>query len=361
MKRLDRYVAGLYLKGLAISAAACLALFATLDFFEKVDRILDRPLFEALGLATAYYTLHAPLFLHHLLPAVSLMGALAMVAVLSRSAELSTLHSSGISTLRAMRGVFFLAAALVAAAFVNQEWLLPSFSESLIESEEALRRAPEKRDDARFFNPPAAVDREGRIFQIGAYDIAANRMEGVTAVLRRSGSVEIVRAAAADHDAAAGGWRFRDGHIQVLADDVAGVRHAPIGPEGRLVVTDIGPGDILQRRTEAALLSRAQLKDRMREHKGVAALRVQYYHRLSAPLSAAVLVLTGLPVFLWGHGRNLAAGVLLSIAITAAFFFSQMACSVLGSQRLISAQLAAFLPPAAFGALAAWFWSRVRT
>lgn len=364
MKRLDRYVAGLFLRGLALFGPACAALYVTVDFFEQIDRVVETFSMERLAAAARYYALQLPLIGHYLLPAVALLAAVAAVATLRASGELTAIQSSGIS-LRRLFATFHATGWLLAAfSFANQEWLLPAVSGPLREAEETFKKGPERREVVtRFPNPPVVHDRRGWFVQMGVYDASARAGERVTAIQREGDLRRILTAERATYDAARGAWRVESGRRQIWEPDRPEIRTEPFstGPEGIVWETEITPEQILGRRTEAALLPRSELRERIQEHRGIASLRVQYYQRLAAPLAAWLLPACGLPLFLAGRGASFAAGILFTILAAGLFFFLQVVCAVLGGQRVLTPQAAAFLPPAALAAAAALAWARVRT
>lgn len=361
MKRLDRYVTGLFLRGFWIFGGACLGLYVTVDFFDKVDTLAEDPTLARCLAAGAYYVLQGPLILHYLLPSVALLSAVAAAAALARGAELTTLQSSGISIRRAFGSLFAWTLLLMGAAFVNQEWVLPAVSGPLQAAEEALKRKKRAADpdDALFHNPPVGYDRAGWVLQAGSVDLRTNVLSAVTALRRNGEERTLLTAARAVPEA--GGWRLFDGQEQVFGGGRPGVVRTRFGREGYFLSTDMTPASILKAEENPLFMGRRALRARMREHKGIAALRVQYYNRLAAPLGPLVLVTAGLPAVLWRRQRSFTAGVFFTIVVAGLYFFAQVSCAILGSQRLLTPQAAAFLPAALFLAAGAWLWTRVRT
>lgn len=362
MRLLDLYVIRLYGKGLLVLGSACLALYITVDFFDKVDNIFQNPGPEKFAAAGTYYLLQIPLILHYMLPAIALLAGVATLATLARGAELVTLQSSGISPRRALAGTFLVAGLLSGFAFINQEMILPAVAVPLEEATETMKQKPlDPDEDTRFHNPIVAYDDQGWILQMGSIDTVTGEIENATAV-RRAGRIRtIVTARRGIYDNSLGGWRFFEGQIQTLDETRPEITRTPLPPEGHLLLTPASPEIIFKSQEETLFLPRDELHARAQEHRGIASLRVQYYHRLAAPFSPLVLLAAGLPICLLKRTGTLAAGIFLTIVTAGLFFFTQISCAILGSQRLITAQLAAFLPAAIFLALAGWLWTKVKT
>ncbi len=362
MKLIDRYVIGLYGRGAALFGAACIALYITVDFFDKVDNLFDHPSLEKFQAAGAYYFLQVPLILHYLLPSIALLAGMASVATLTRGAELATLQSSGLSVRRALAGTFLIAGLLTGFAFINQEIVLPAVAMPLEEATVALKQKPvDPDDDTRFYNPTVAHDKAGWVMQMGTIDTATGEVEGVTAIRRSKDRQTLLTARRGVYDNDAGGWYFYEGQIQTLSQASPEIVRVPFGPGGYFLLTEISPESILRSQEETLFLRRDEIHARAREHPGIASLRVQYYNRLAAPFSPLVLVAAGLPLCLRRRGQTLAAGIFLTIVTAGLFFFAQIFCTILGAQCLMTAQLAAFLPASLFLAWSAWAWAKVKT
>lgn len=362
MRLVDRYVTRLYARGLLLLGAACVALYVTVDFFDKIDNLMENPNRGKFAAAGMYYLYQVPLILHSMLPAIALLAGVATVATLLRGAELATLQSAGLSTRRALWGAFLVAGVLCGFAFLNQEMILPAIASPLEEATETMKQRPRDEDeDTRFYNPTVIYDAQGWLFQAGSIDTLTGEIENLTAVRRSGSSQTFITARRGVYENRLGGWRLFDGRIQTLDENRPEIDRAELPPGGHLLVSEAGPDAILKSQEETLFLPRDELHARAREHRGIASLRVQYYHRLAAPFSPLVLLTAGLPLCLLKRTSTLAAGIFLTIVVAGLFFFTQITCAILGSQRLITAQLAAFLPSALFLAGGGWAWAKVKT
>lgn len=362
MRLVDRYVTRLYGRGLLLLGAACVALYVTVDFFDKIDNLMDHPSREKFSAAGMYYLYQIPLILHSMLPAIALLAGVATVATLLRGSELATLQSAGLSTRRTLGGTFLAAGALCGLAFLNQEVILPAVAAPLEEATETMKQKPhDENEDSRFYNPIVTYDAHGWLLQVGSIDTVTGEVEHVTAIRRSGGAQTFVTARRGVYENRLGGWRLFGGRIQIIDDNRPDIARLEIPPEGHLLVSEAGPDSILKSQEETLFLPRDELHARAKEHRGIASLRVQYYHRLAAPFSPLVLLTAGLPLCLLKRTKTLAAGIFLTIVVAGLFFFCQIACAILGSQRLITAQLAAFLPSTLFLAGGGWAWTKVKT
>ncbi len=111
MKILPRYILRHFLPIFAIAMVAFLGLYVIVDFFEKVDELLEKnvPVRDAF----AFFLLKMPFIAMQGVPLMTMLAALIALGILGRNRELVALQSVGVSATR-YTGPIVLAAAVIA-------------------------------------------------------------------------------------------------------------------------------------------------------------------------------------------------------------------------------------------------------
>jgi lipopolysaccharide export system permease protein len=120
---LENYIGREFLKLLAISVAAFLSIFLLVDFFERIDRLVNAGL--GLGGMARYVLLKTPFALSQVLSPAVLLGAILTFGLLARSHETMAMRTSGLDVLRLIRPVVFLAALTALAGMALNLYLVP--------------------------------------------------------------------------------------------------------------------------------------------------------------------------------------------------------------------------------------------
>jgi lipopolysaccharide export system permease protein len=120
---LERYIGREFLKLLAISAAAFLSIFLLVDFFERIDRLVNAGM--GLGGMARYLLLKTPFALSQVLSPAVLLGAILTFGLLARSHETMAIRTSGLDILRLIRPVVFWAALTAFLGMALNLYLVP--------------------------------------------------------------------------------------------------------------------------------------------------------------------------------------------------------------------------------------------
>ena len=98
---LEAYVAWEFLKLLTLSLAAFVSLFVIVEFFEKIDRLVEAHL--GLWDLVSSVVLKVPFAAGQVLPAAALLGIMLTFGLMSRSHETMAMRTSGLDILIAGR------------------------------------------------------------------------------------------------------------------------------------------------------------------------------------------------------------------------------------------------------------------
>lgn len=123
MKILHRYILGLTVRNLLLSLMVFVLLFLVIDFFERIDNILEE---NATWLSTVeYFLCKLPLIITRMLPIAMLMSSMLTFGLLSKNSEIIAMRASGLKILWLARPVFGVALALSFFSILLSETLVP--------------------------------------------------------------------------------------------------------------------------------------------------------------------------------------------------------------------------------------------
>lgn len=123
MTRLERYVAGVVLRAVLLSAAALVALFSLLEFVDQLGAVGEGR-YHLTG-ALVYALLTIPARALQIAPVAMLLGGLLGLGLLSRQSELVVMQSLGLPAARIVGAVVKLALPMVILLFLAAEYLVP--------------------------------------------------------------------------------------------------------------------------------------------------------------------------------------------------------------------------------------------
>jgi lipopolysaccharide export system permease protein len=121
MKIIPRYVLRHFFPVFSLALFAIVGLYLIIDFFEKVDNLLEKHV--AAGDILSYFLLKIPSILTQGIPMASLLGSLVALGILKRNRELIALETAGIKAATYVRPILFTALALSLGHFLVDESL----------------------------------------------------------------------------------------------------------------------------------------------------------------------------------------------------------------------------------------------
>jgi lipopolysaccharide export system permease protein len=124
MNLIDRYVFRLFLKVLAWSLLAFIAVFVLVDLFDHLDNFLDDD--ASTKAILEYYMYQLPMIVDVVLPVSMLLASLFTVGILSKQNEYTTILGAGMSLRRLSRSVLVFALLVSAISLVFRESLVPA-------------------------------------------------------------------------------------------------------------------------------------------------------------------------------------------------------------------------------------------
>jgi lipopolysaccharide export system permease protein len=372
MRLLDRYL----LRELLVPLGYCLSGF--LVFWISSDLLTEMGTFQQHKLSGLdvihYYFVKAPEFLVIVLPMALLLPLLYTLTNHARHHELTAMRAAGISLWRLCLpylAVGFMASLVLFA--LNELWV-PDSAET---AERILNRRQEKapdsgtRDQVRNFG--FKNEREGRTWQIGAYNLRTHEMMDPKVDWHRADGSH--RELIAKRGAWTNGvWTFYEVWENVYAPRTGALTRNPLAvltlPEFTETPEQIQSEIKISSRLSRGGLRRAdmpllELLNYVRLHPQPSGtdrswLYTKLHGRLAAPWTCLVVVVIAIPFSAGTGRRNVFSGVAGSVVICFVYFILLQLGLALGTGGYLPPSLAAWFPNLAFGAAGAWLTERVR-
>ncbi|HET7698475.1 MAG TPA: LptF/LptG family permease [Vicinamibacterales bacterium] len=163
---LDRYVAGIYVRAVALSFAALLGLFYIGTFIDKTDKLFKGQ--ATPGMVVQLLGYMTPQFVYFVIPLAALLGVLVTFGLLSRSSELAVMKACGISLYRIAAPLLVLSLAWSAVLYGLEQRVMAQANEKAEALDSRIRgRQP------RTSNPLLrqwVVGRDGAIYHYTYFD-----------------------------------------------------------------------------------------------------------------------------------------------------------------------------------------------
>jgi lipopolysaccharide export system permease protein len=386
MRILDRERYRAYFKSYTICFTALVGLYIVIDAFSNFDEFSKRAegVVEMFSIMGRFYLIHMSQFYDRLCGVIGMMAAIFTVTWMQKNNELLAMLAAGVSTQRVIRPVWISALIVSGLAVVNQEFIMPPLGEELQKShdDDGLRKVlVYSRYDAQGilihgreadrnaktvlnFNATLPVGIFGAIRELEAKQARYIPETAVRAPLR-------------------GGWLLRGAKLNPPVDDETlkesvltrlensqgfpppvGDKAELLGGETYFLYSDLKFESVTRNRQ---WYQYAPTWDLIRglydpanepEKQEIA---VFLHGRILRPFISLNLLLLSLPLVLGGYGRNMFINLGMSLGTSALFYALGFLSQYLGSNSVISPELAAWAPLIGFGALAAGRWGNIRT
>jgi len=373
MRLLDRYL----LRELLVPLGFCLCGF--LIFWITFDLVTELGNFQAHKLhgsdVIEYYVIKTPEFLVTILPIVLLLALLYALTNHARHHELTAIRGAGVSLWRLC--VPYLAVGFIASLvlFALNELWVPNADD---EAARVLHRYMAKQvggdDWTRLRNLGFTNSREGRTWQIGAYNLKTSEMTEPKVDWRLADGSH--RELIAKRAAWAGGvWTFYSvwentyaagsgaltNRNQFAALPVPAFSETPEQIKSEIKIS----GRLSKHGAKRADIPLLELFDYLRLHPDTtgadkAWLCTKLHGRLAAPWTCLVVVLIAIPFGTAFGRRNVFVGVASSVGICFTYFVLLQVGLALGSGGYLPPWLGAWLPNVSFGLAGLWLTMRVR-
>ena len=359
LKRLDRYVLAQFFQLFVIMVAAVILLFIIVNFFERLDKFVDRR--APPGAILRFYAFQIPYLYVLFSPVGALLAAFFSVGEMARRYEILAVKTAGVSVYRFLAPLIGAGFLLSAVAFGVNDLLVPDAQhrvreiktyEMHLESPRTVRRLR----DMAFLGPGGVLYYFGKVANDTlALQASITRLDSLDRVVFRVDADTAVFRQGFWHLRHGTEFRFVDGRpVQVT------VFQARAYPE----FTET-PAEFLKQRRRLDELSIRGLRRLIHtlEQAGFDTNRerVELQVRFAFPLANLIVLLFALALSVEMRGRGRAYG--FGLAVFVAFFYwglLQATRSMAGVGQL-NPVFSAWFPNLVFLTAALWAFRRVRT
>jgi lipopolysaccharide export system permease protein len=352
MKLLDRYLFSIFGMAFLLVTLTFIVLFTAMDLSSRIARILSLKNTNTMSFLAHYYLIRMPMFLHLILPAVTLFASMFTVIQLQKTNELLPMITSGVSVRRL--SMIFVAGAVVCAALmaVLDELVLPNLMEQISETDDLLISDRPQKGVYR-----AVPD---GFWHIDELDGTKKKMKGATVTKnQKDGAMRasVILAETGEWDSKAEKWILRNGTIQPFDASGAPIFDKPGDQRPRLdpfteLVLDPPPQPSDFRRS-SSITGRSykyvELRELMRSLPHVPSYPLNMQLKFASPLGPIVLLFLGLPFVSGTQHRSFYRGIGLCLLLTVSYYAATFVCIELGTRGSISVAAAVWGPIGVFG------------
>jgi lipopolysaccharide export LptBFGC system permease protein LptF len=333
MKLLDKYVAKNFLIGYAISFCVLIGLRIIIDLFVNLDEFTEHAnlgVFAVIGNIFSFYALHSLLYFRDFAGMITVVAAAFSLGKMIRFNELVAVMASGVSLKRVIVPIVLLSFLLTGLLVIDQELLIPPFSDKLVRGQDAL--PGQETYDVWFID-----DDNGSLICTEEFDVKTSTMYKPTIILRRrkddSAVWEVtgrISAEKAVYNPQTGRWDLING-LLIEKGSQAGAQ--PIAS----YVSDITPKDIpvMRRSRNITMLSSHQLSvlaGQRTKIKDLAQLYSQKHFHITDPIISLVMLMVSLPILVCRDPKSMKSAIMISFATTTACFITVFVCKMLATE-----------------------------
>jgi lipopolysaccharide export system permease protein len=356
MKILDKYVAKNFLIGYVIAFCVLIGLRIIIDLFVNLDEFTehaDLGLFAVAGNIFSFYALHSLLYFRDFAGMITVVAAAFSLGKMIHFNELVAVMASGVSLKRVIVPIVLLAFLLTGLLVIDQELLIPPFSDKLVRGQDAL--PGQETYDVWFID-----DDNGSLICTEKFDVKTSTMFKPTIITRKrkddSTVWEVTGRISADkavYNTETGRWDLINGQL-IEKGSQTGAQ--PIAS----YASSITPKDIpvMRRARHITLLSSHQLSvlaAQKTKIKDLAQLYSQKHFRITDPIISLVMLMVSLPILVCRDPKSMKSAIMISFATTSACFITVFVCKMLAVEAVfdrIIPEFWAWLPVFIFAPIA---------
>jgi lipopolysaccharide export system permease protein len=356
MKLLDRYVAKNFMIGYCIAFCVLIGLRIIIDLFVNLDEFTEHADLGALavtGNILSFYTLHSLLYFRDFAGMITVVAAAFSLGKMIHSNELVAVMASGVSLKRVIVPIVLLSFLLTGLLVIDQEFLIPPFSDKLVRGQDAL--PGQETYDVWFID-----DDNGSLICTEEFDVKTSTMYKPTIIIRSKKADSVVwevtgriSAEKAVYNPETGRWDLINGQL-IEKGSQTGAQ--PIAS----YASNITPKDIpvMRRSRNITMLSSHQLavlSAQRTKVKDLAQLYSQKHFRITDPIISLVMLMVSLPILVCRDPKSMKSAIMISFATTTACFVTVFVCKMLAVEVIfdrVMPELWAWLPVFIFAPIA---------
>jgi lipopolysaccharide export system permease protein len=389
MRILDRERYWSFVKAYFICFVALVGLYVVIDAFSNLDEFeeVSDSTVHLFGNMGRYYLIKMSLIYDQICGIITMMAAIFTVTWMQKNNELLAMLAAGISTRRVIRPVLISALAISSLAVINQELIMPRFSEEL--------QKPPDDDGMQLVKVWPRQDANDVLINGDQADRSRRSVTKFSATIPVRVAGELIEIAAreaqyfSDDDASRphrGGWviwgakflmepstrsfgtltkgvltKVEDpSEFPPPVDKLAGKVGVPV----YFLKTDLTFTSLTRSRQWYHFAPTIELIRALSDPSNVTErsdMEVFLHSRIIRPLLSFNLMLLSLPLVLGGAGRNMFVNLGMSLGTSGLFYSVNFMSQYLGGHEVFTAELAAWAPLILFGTIAVARWDTIRT
>ena len=356
MKILDRYVAKNFLIGYCIAFCVLIGLRIIIDLFVNMDEFAEHADLGAVavvGNILSFYGLHSLLYFRDFAGMITVVAAAFSLGKMIHSNELVAVMASGVSLKRVIVPIVLLAFLLTGLLVIDQEFLIPPFSDKLVRGQDAV--PGQETYDVWFID-----DEKGSLICSQRFDVKTSTLHRPTIIIRSKKTDSVIwevtgriSAERAVYNPQSGEWDLINGQF-IEKGSQTGAQ--PIAS----YASNITPKDIpvMRRARNITMLSSHQLSvlaGQKTKIKDLAQLYSQKHFRITDPLINLVMLMVCLPILVCRDPKSMKSAIMISFGTTAACFVITFVCRMFAVEAVfdrVIPELWAWLPVFIFAPIA---------
>ncbi len=336
MKILDRYVAKNFLIGYAISFSVLIGLRMIMDLFVNLDEFTEHANLSAMGVARnilVFYALNVTLYFRDFAGMITVVAAAFSLGKMVRSNELVAVMASGVSLKRVIAPIVFLALLFTALLVIDQEILIPTFSDKLVRSHDSV---PGKESyDVWFIG-----DSKGSLICSQRFDVKTSTLLKPMIIIRDKledpvpwNVIGWIDATSATYDAKAGAWILKDGRYHEK-DSLRPVNQRD-SYSSDLTARDIPIRRKARNKSMLSWLQLQQLASQKTQTRDLAQLSSQMHFHATEPIINFVMLMLCLPVLVCRDPKEMKSAIMASFLMVGVCFLTTFICKLLSTEPVL--------------------------
>lgn len=352
MTIINRYILRHFVSNFLIALAVFVFLFLVLDFFDRIDNILNES--PTIWLVLQYFLLKVPMTVSLMVPVATLVGTLFTIGLLSRQSEITAMRASGITLSSIGKPLFISAFTLSLLVLLINETLVPSANKRF---REIYNIDIKQKDKTGSYSQMNLWWRQGeQFYSISNFNSRTNTLHGVSQ-FELNDKFEIekrVDASEASYVDPELGWTMKGVNEYSFEDKqspkVQSIKRLPL-PIRKT------PADFYDVETDPTTMSFRQLRKFIRTQTNNGLNTAHYmadlYDKLAFPFITLVICGVTLPFALTpARSGSMAFSILAALVIGFSYYAVHSFSIALGRAEIVSPFLSAWFANVGMGGLA---------
>lgn len=359
MKILNRFLLKHFIRILSLSIAAFIGIYLLIDFFEKVDDLIE---YKASALDYFIYLSNSiPFIFVQILPLAILTSMVLTLGGLSRTNEITAMRACGVNLWRIVQPLMTLTLLLSFLLLLLNEFAIPWNSKQLNNLLEVKLKGKQQiqltRNEIWYRN-------DNQIINIAVANLQKQQLQGVKIFTFDAQQKITKRLDTSIVHFEDGEWQATN-LTEIIFDPESGDLIKTINFKNKIIDIDRKPEDFSRRENlnnEFNFRQLSTMAEKLeREGYDATRQRVDMHSRLAVPFTCLIMGFLGIPFALQrGRNSNIALGIGLSLGIGVVYFIIQSLVIAFGYSNAMPPLFAAWTANFIFLLLGVWLLLNVK-